>query len=538
MKYTVLALIGLAGWVAAASPALPQLRQQGNATQLIVDGKPFVMLAGELHNSSASSLDYMREVWPKLEALHLNTVLATVSWELVEPSEGKYDFTLVDGLITGARKHHLRLVLLWFGSWKNGVSSYTPAWVKQDTTRFPRALGKSNFNKKDLLTPFCDASRDADARAFAAVMRHIRQVDEGTFTVILMQVENEVGIKPEPRDLGPQSAAAFAQPVPAELIAYLRAHRETLLPEIKDRWAATGFKETGTWTDVFGEGVATDEIFMAWHYARYIGAVTKAGKEAYPLPMYVNAWLEWDSKPGQYPVGGPVGHVMEIWRAAAPQIDVYAPDIYHADFKGITARYHREGNPLFVPEAARDEAAAGRAFWAFGQHEALGFSPFGIESLETNHPLVEVYQLLAQLQPIIGQQQGLGRIAGVFQQADEKEEGREVTVGDWKANIRYEKRQRDKAARGILIATGDDEFIVAGNWFSVNFSALTKGPKHSGILNIQEGRYENGQWLGGRWLNGDETGANYQAKLPPFTSNTFSNPDKLRILKVKLYRYE
>jgi beta-galactosidase GanA len=301
MKILVsLALLATAPWLGAET-GLPQLRRQGTTAQLIVDGQPLVLLAGELHNSSASSLDYMAPIWDKLVALRLNTVLATVSWELTEPAEGRFDFTLVDGLVKEARRHKLRLVLLWFGSWKNGVSSYTPAWVKRDTQRFPRAIGRSNGNQKDLLSPFSDANRAADARAFVALMRHLREIDGNQHTVVMMQVENEVGIKPEPRDLSAAATAAFQAPVPAALIAYLRQHKDALLPELKAKW--TG-KKTGTWTEVFGEGIDTDELFMAWHYARYIGQIAQAGKEAYALPMYVNAWLDGDGAPGTYPVAG------------------------------------------------------------------------------------------------------------------------------------------------------------------------------------------------------------------------------------------
>ncbi len=524
--------------VAVAVEAPPSLRKHGAATQLVVDGKPFLMLAGELHNSTASSLDYLKPVWGKLATLNLNTVLATVSWELLEPEEGRFDFTLVDGLLSEARHHHHKLVLLWFGSWKNGVSSYAPAWVKKDTQRFPRAEGRSNHNKKDVLSPFSETSCAADARAFAALMRHLRQADGTQHTVIMVQVENEVGLKPETRDLCAASDAAFREAVPGELIACLKQHRAELHLWLKEKWTAAGSKESGTWPEVFGGGAGADEVFMAWHYARYIGRVAAAGKAAYPLPMYVNAWLEGDGAPGTYPVGGPVAKVMDIWRAAAPALDVFAPDIYLADFKGVCAAYARAGNPLFIPEVHRDELLAGRAFWAFGEHGALGFSPFGIESLDATNLLVETYGVLAQLTPLIVEAQGIGRMAGVFQQPGETDEGREVDIGDWRAHVRYEKRQRDRTAMGLIIQIAPDEFVVAGNWFSVNFSPRTPGPRYNSILQIEEGRFADGRWQPGRRLNGDETGANWQAKLPPFNGNTFSRPDKLRILRVKLYRYD
>ncbi|HKJ69298.1 MAG TPA: beta-galactosidase, partial [bacterium] len=349
----------------ADSPSIPHLRDHGSATQLVVDGEAFLMLAGELHNSSSSSLEYMAPVWNKLVALNLNTVLAPLSWQLIEPVEGEFDFSLIDGLIERARMHNLRLVFLWFGSWKNGVSSYVPNWVKLDQERFPRAQNSAGENM-EVLSPFSREAQRADARAFSEVMRHIRSIDSEEHTVLMMQVENEVGILGSPRDYSPLADSAFAQNVPAELLDHLQEHRTSLAPALYEIWQSQGFPAGGTWTEVFGKGPAAAEIFMAWHYAQYIGGVTEAGKEAYPLPMYVNAWLVQNDNqiPGDYPSGGPVARMLDVWRAGAPAIDFFAPDIYLQDFKGVTTRYTRAGNPLMIPEARRGEEAARNAFWA------------------------------------------------------------------------------------------------------------------------------------------------------------------------------
>ena len=211
---------------AAADPDIPHLRKQGTATQLIVDGKPFLVLAGELSNSTATSLDYMKRVWPKLVAqTKLNTVLAGVSWNQIEPQEGKFDFSVLDGVIQGARKHNLRLVLLWFGSWKNSLSSYAPDWVKKDFERFPRAQFEGGKSIEELST-FSEANRDADARAFAALMRHVKEVDGRQHTVIMIQVENEVGMHTVSRDHSPAATQALAGQVPKELMDYLQQHKD------------------------------------------------------------------------------------------------------------------------------------------------------------------------------------------------------------------------------------------------------------------------------------------------------------------------
>ena len=223
------------------SSGIPHLRKQGTATQLVVDGKPFLALAGELANNSATSVEYMQAVWPKMVASKLNTVLAGVSWAQIEPQEGKFDFSVPDAIIRDAHSHNLHLVFLWFASWKNGMSSYPPAWVKKDYGRFPRAqIGPSDLlwpeltisdvprtkvaanMSIELLDTFSDANRDADAHAFAALMRHIKAVDGQQHTVIMIQVENEVGMQGDSRDRSPAANQAFAAPVPKELMDYLQ----------------------------------------------------------------------------------------------------------------------------------------------------------------------------------------------------------------------------------------------------------------------------------------------------------------------------
>src|SRR6266496_1195972 len=341
----------------------PYLRKQGAATQLIVDDKPFLVLAGELGNSSSSNLEYMAPVWPKLASLKLNTVLVPVYWELIEPTEGKFDFTLVDGLIQEARKHNLRLVPLWFASWKNSMSCYAPAWVKTDQRRFPRSQ-EATGRGMEILSPFSKENLDADARAFAAFMRHLREVDGQDHTVIMVQVENEIGMIPDSRDRSAVAEKLFKQSVPAELMGYLEQHKENLIPEFRAMWAAAGFKTRGTWEEVFGPEPKTDEIFMAWYFARYTNQVAQLGAAEYKLPMYVNAALiRPGHQPGQYPSAGPLPHLMDVWRAGAPQIDFLSPDIYFANFAEWARKYQQSGNLLFIPEAAPNSSSAVNAFY-------------------------------------------------------------------------------------------------------------------------------------------------------------------------------
>ncbi|MEJ2051677.1 MAG: DUF5597 domain-containing protein [Calditrichota bacterium] len=470
-------------------------------------------------------------------SLNLNTVLATISWQLVEPREGEYDFTLIDGLIDRARRHNLRLVFLWFGSWKNGVSSYVPDWIKLNSDRFHRAKSAGG-EPLEVLSPFNTTSRDADARAFSAVMKHIHEIDQEQHTVLMMQVENEVGILGSSRDHSTQADSALHSPVPEPLIDYLQNHKTSLAPELYEIWRATGFQTEGTWNDVFGGGSHTDEIFMAWNYARYINTVVKAGKEDYPLPMYVNAWLVQNEQqiPGDYPSGGPVARVLDIWRAGAPDIDLFAPDIYLPNFKAVTRKYAQSDTPLMSPEARRGPVAARNVFWALAQHNALCFSPFGIESIEMEHPLADSYGVLSELMPLLTEYQGSGNMYGILQQADE--EGPDINLGDYIAHVRFTgHEEQNQKGYGLIIQLESDEFLLAGNYYAVTFTPTSEAHTHAGLLEVWEGRYQDSRWIPGRMLNGDETAGGKRAQLPPNYGNQFAEPGKPRVIRVKVYQY-
>jgi len=518
--------------------ALPRLEDKGTTKQLIVDEKPHLMLAGELHNSAASGIRYMRRMWPHLKDLGLNTVIAPVSWELVEPQEGQFDFVFVDEMIELARGHDQRLVVLWFGSWKNGVSSYCPGWVLSDTKRFARAKGSSNQNTKDVLSTLSKANLQADSNAFARLMRHLKQVDDRAHTVVLVQVENEVGIKPEMRDLSNEANAAFTKPVPRTLMDYLVAHKDELHPVLLERWGKSEFATEGTWGQVFGDGAGAEEVFSVWYYARYIDQVAAAGQREYALPMYVNAWLA--SKPGTYPSGGPVAHMHDVWRAASSHLEFFAPDIYVGEFKEVCARYTRAGNPLLVPEASIDDQAAARAYWVIAQHQGLGFACFGIESISTDHPLVETYGILSQLASTVTEVQGTGRMIGIYRQGNE-ENPEPMRVGDYQVRVRYETRlpSQHPPVGGLVIQTADDTFVVAGYGFGCQFRAVTAGPPSTKIESVELGEFDDqGRWIHELWLNGDETGANNWARIPPFSRNSFLGVDRQLILRVRVFRHD
>jgi beta-galactosidase GanA len=398
---------------------LPHLQRNGDATQLMVDGAPYLALAGELHNSSASSPEYMRPLWDQLARNGVRTVIGAASWELVEPEEGRYDFTAVDDQIKQARAHQMRLVMIWFGAYKNAESNYAPSWVRRDAMRFERGLrdpaakpaGIAAYLKGPHLSAFGENLVASDARAFAALMRHIFEVDRNR-TVIMVQVENEVGMIGTARDHCPLANTAWDSQVPAQLMDYLREHRAGLRPELLEIWGRQSFREAGTWAEVFGTDEAAEEVFMAWAFGRYVGRVAKAGAVEYPLPMYANAWLgpqPGATHPGDYPSGGPVARMMDVWKAAAPALALLAPDIYIDDFNGTLSDFHRSDNPIFVPEARFD---AGNLFVALGQHQAIAFSPFGIEDGKFDDEVFQAYRLLNEMTAQITAAQAEGRIHG------------------------------------------------------------------------------------------------------------------------------
>ncbi|AUW59611.1 hypothetical protein C1T17_17505 [Sphingobium sp. SCG-1] len=545
MRFSVKAGCALLSILATAPLAAEptKLVKQGTATQLQVNGKPMLLIAGELGNSSASSAAYMAPHWKRLKDMHLNTVLAPVSWELIEPVEGRFDWSSVDALIRDARAHDLKLVILWFGAWKNSMSTYVPAWVKRDQQRFPRAA-LPNGQGVEILSAMAPATLDADSRAFAALMAHIKATDDKQNTVVMTQVENEIGMLPVARDYGPLAEQAFRQPVPAELTTYLTQHRDTLVPEMKQLWEGQGAKTAGTWAEIFGPGHEAEEVFTAWYYARFANGLSAAGKAAYPMPMYVNVALNRPGRlPGEYPSGGPLPHLIDVWKAGAPAIDFIAPDIYFPNFVDIVHRYKRPDNPLFIPEAnnADHPQVPGNAFYAIGKLDAIGFGPFSIESVdEKPGALGDAYDILDQLAPQILAAQGLGRMSAFRPRALYDEtiiyEPVTETIGDYRFTVAFADIQKPVPtpetgnAGGIIIQTGPEEYLVAGQGITVTFRPVGQGPGLAGIESAWEGRFDaSGQWNAGRLLNGDQTHQGRHVRLPP---------GDFQIQKVRLYRYQ
>jgi beta-galactosidase GanA len=573
-KLTILSIaVLLTSVVYSQSPSIPHLEKQGNTTKLIVKDKPFLILGGELHNSSTSGTAFMRLIWERLAQKNLNTVIAPVYWELLEPEEGKFDFTLVDSMIIGARSQNLHLVILWFGSWKNGYSMYVPGWVKNNQEKYPRAKNK-NGQSFQMLSAFGENSMKADARAFRMLMKHIMEVDEKYQTVITMQIENEMGLFSTDRDYCDEANKAFNVSVPVDLMKYLYANKEKLQPEIDSVWKANGYKTSGNWETVFGKSIVdkknwktlsslTEELFTVYYYAKYIEKITSEGKKEYPLPMYVNAWIKQPGTggyPGKYPNGGPIPHTLDIWRAVAPSIDFIAPDIYVSLDNAIYTieQYHRPGNPVFIPEFRHSDESAHFAFWAYGQHDAMAFSPFGIDDWKPeDDAITKTYAALSQVKHLILQHQGKKTMAGIY--VDSVKRSQEFDLGGYRIRAQLGggsfadlagltgRTRRAAATGGLVFSIAPDEFIVVGKDFRLSFNPL-KPDEQKPFIDVEymdEGTFVDGNWLTTRRLNGDEGtgGGDYGfGSGNPIKAGTLKfqkqPDDAYSIVRFKMYRYK
>jgi beta-galactosidase GanA len=496
---------------------LPHFVERNGRHALVVDGRPFLILGAQANNSSnyPSALD---RVWPAMEQLHANTLEMPVAWEQVEPIEGQFDFGFVDELVRQARVHDVRLILLWFATWKNTSPNYAPAWVKLDNERFPRIVRKDG-SLNGTLSPLFQETLDADRRAFRELMRHLRGTDRDRHTVILVQVENEPGVYGSVRDYSPTAGAMFAEAVPSELIHALGAR-------------------PGTWRQAFGDDA--DEFFHAWYVARFIGQVAAAGREEYALPMYANAALRdplRDQDPMTYASGGPTWNVIEIYKTAAPELAVLAPDMYARDDRTAIAhfdRYTRPDNPLMVPEIGNAPQFARFFFYVFGNN-GVGFSPFGMDFTGySNYPLGAREVNEATIEPFATLYEAFAPIAhdwarialehhtwGVAKPDDNA--GQTIRLGKWTATVRYDQWQfggsdwtwleRDPSpilgaeSGGVMIAElTEDEYLLFGQNARIEFAAQdAEGVSGTLFDRVEEGHFAAAEWVMDRVWNGDQT---------------------------------
>ena len=502
-------------------------------TPFIVNGKPFFVLGGQVHNSSSYGLPAMQAAWPALAALKANTAEVPVYWEQVEPQEGVFSFAHLDDIILEARQRDLHLVLLWFATWKNGNMQYAPGWVKADPARFPRVVTPAG-NSIWVLSSHAATNMAADRSAFCQLMSHLKDFDGETGTVIAIQIENEPGILGSVRDHSPLAEEEFTGMVPPELI---NALLETDESPVKETWLEQENEEIVTdWAHAFGDKAG--EYFSVWSIAHYIDAIAEAGKEIYNLPMYVNVWLAengWRRPGSDYPSGGAVSHLVDLWKWAAPHVDLIAPDIYIADsavYRQVCAAYSRPDNPLFVPESGGFLANAIHLFEAIANHHAIGYAIFGVESLLTAdgsvkpnaRQAVESFHFVEAALPLIERFHKTGNIYAVGQHEFMTEQlfdfGAYWGMARFQSGDYFNPPDKEERGRGLIFLAGANEFYLVGAGYSLmlkekagEIEEFSKPHDRfdghmTHYLSVEEGHFAaDGSWVVDRRRNGDEIGS-------------------------------
>jgi beta-galactosidase GanA len=498
---------------AHAAPVLvPEIVKQGGRYALMVDGAPFLMLSAQVNNSSSWPA-MLPKVWPAVAQLHANTVEVPIAWQQIEPREGEFDFSFLDTLLVQARQQHVRLVLLWFGTWKNNGPGYAPDWVKLDNKRFPRVINAKGVMRESL-SPNFPATAAADRKAFATFMQHLQAADPER-TVIMVQVENETGTYGAVRDYSPAAQKQFEGAVPEELVEALG-------------------KRPGTWSQVFGKDA--DESFHAYSIAHFVEQVAAAGKQAYALPMYVNAALRdpfREQDPYDYASGGPTWNVLDLWKAAAPSVDIIAPDIYLHDYRGYTrtlSLYGTAVNALFVPETSNDREGARFFFEVLGRG-GIGFAPFGMDFTgyvnfplgareldeETIGAFARNYELVEPMMREIAALNYAGKVWGTAEPTETHVQHIVLGAGSkahWQAEVSYgremfgdgDPKGNSTLRGGVLLAElGPDEYLVTGYHARVRFDHTQQTGKPFMLARVEEGHYERGKWIFERLWNGDQT---------------------------------
>lgn len=549
-RATAALVLGLFLWCAQAQAdaEIPRLVEKDGRYALMVDGSPYLILGAQTNNSSNYPA-MLPKVWPAVEKMQANTLVIPVAWEQVEPREGQFDFSFVDILLEQARERDVRLILLWFATWKNNSPSYTPEWVKLDNRRFPRVI-TDDGRTLNSLSPHFRSTLEADKKAFVALMRHLEATDRER-TVIMMQVQNEVGTYGSARDYSDTAEALFRGDVP-----------EALLEDL----GLAG----GDWREVFGDDA--DEFFHAWQIARYCDEIAAAGKAVYSLPMYVNVALrhpETPGEPGSYSSGGPTDNVLHIWKSGAPAIDMISPDIYFRDHATVTRvmdLYRRPDNALYISEIGNDQPFARYLFSALGR-QGIGFAPFGTDYSDyTNYPLgaermddetlmhfAKPYGLFAPMAREWARISFENRVWGVSEPIDTEpvpdlwhpeaedevedvEPIQHLDLGNWKAEVTYGRpafgpappKGNDPSSGGVVIAElGPDEFLLTGFHARVTFFPASELEDRQMIIaRVEEGRFEDGEWIFERVWNGDQI---------DWGLNFSGSP---HLLKVRLATYE
>lgn len=566
MKRSVVAAVAIIFFQSLlCAQGIPSLQIMNGKTCLVQDGEPLILLCGELHNSTASSVSYMEEqkTFDNLKAIGLNSVIATASWELVEPTEGKYNFTEVDYVIKAARERQMKVIFIWFGAFKNPFMTYAPTWVKKDVKRFPRAKDEKGA---DLEMP-CVLSENmmkADAKAYCAFLSHVKEVDFDR-TVVMIQIENEPGIRGTARDYSSLAEKAWKANVPDQLISYLKTHDGSLKADVQKAWDDNGKKVKGSWEQVFGKSLTEDDgtnpilnqtehFFTAYHYAKYLDYLSSEGKKVYALPTFTNASIFGIASRGRSLGNGcSIPEFFDLYAAGAPTLDILTPNSYMQQIDQICEAFVWNGNPILIPESG---VSALRGIYVIGEWDAIAFSPFGIDSFaagassslsDAQKNFFDGYDVLAQMDPIIRENIGKDSMRAVYLYNGHASDT--IEMGDYTITCTYGRRGFDIGAMmapamggngpqgdrpqqeprfegaALFVQVSPDVFYMVGDGVNASFS-VKEGIKTSycGYDNIYEGEFVDGKFVPGRLLNGDER-------------NAFLTPGKIGVLKVTMYHY-
>lgn len=543
-----------------------KLIRNGNDCYIDIEGNKMKILGGELGNSSATCESDMRVIFPRLKEMQLNTVLVPAYWDLIEPREGEFDFALSENAIDIARENDLKIVFLWFGSWKNSMSCYAPEWVKKDQKRFPRAR-TSTGKPLEIITPFSEEMRKADEKAFVKWLSHITQYDKDN-AVIMIQIENEIGMLEEARDYSVEAEAQFKKNVPIEIISYMKSNKDRLHPSLLKKWEENDCREEGNWKEIFGDDLDTDEYFMAWNYAKYVETLAKKGRQITSMPFYVNAALNSRGRlPGEYPSAGPLAHLKDFWHAGAPTVDFLSPDIYDTGFENWVSKYALEDNLLFIPETKRGEENGPQAYYVIGHHNGLGISPFSIENSNTEEmkSISSAYSVIKELMPLITNKEKYQWMDGALLSQENPEtiifkDDRRLKISHF-LTLPWDQRSKDgspwPAAGGIILKTAPDEYVIAGKGIVIKFEDEAQEAdisenlgedgfldsdksrvvrksygnyRHTGLVSIEEVKVNpDGSMKRIRSYNGDETHQGRHVRI---------SIDDDKILRVTTYAYE
>lgn len=513
------------GQLAQAQKSLPEFKKENGKYTYYVDGKPYIILGAQLWNST-SWPQLTDRFWEQAKQLNANTIEAPIYWQNIEPEPGKFNFKELNHLILSARQQGMKLVLLWFGSYKNGRSQYAPPWVLENTKKFPR-MKNSAGEEIYVLSAIARNNLEADKKAFVEVMKHIKQIDAKDQTVIMMQVENEPGSMWTNRDYSEEANKLYDSAIPAKLAKGLN-------------------KNAGTWKEVFG--VDGPEAFNAYHIASFIDEIAAAGRKVYNLPMYTNVWIRENDfeRPGEYPSGGPTSNMIEIWKVAAPNLETLALDVYHGDyltFVDLADKYDRPDNPLFIPEMGNGPNFARFQLYAIGNFNAIGVAPYGIDPYKIDNPndlrnqqelderfsgIAANYRLLSKAMIPITQLQGTGKLKAIGEEEGMSEKLLRLNNYDVLFNFGYPtyKDRNKRTGRALIGQTGEDEFLLMG--FDVKFQfrpSYGSGFNTAEFVLVEEGHFEGEDWVRDRIWNGDIL---YHSILPPEGA----------LLKIKLRRVE